>query len=557
MLILTVLAGPDEGRRFDLPDDEPQLIGRSSEALPLTDQTISRRHAELTPDDGRWHIRDLRSSNGTYVNGKRVHERTLLHEGDQIRTGSTLFLYGRDPRDQIVHLAGDDEMDANIEQSVAANDDSMIMAVADPTEAAAVNLSAIYKLLEIIGSGMNRLDLLEKLMDLVFEYVKADRGFILLRDSASEEMQPVVVRHRRETPKGKDKKITVSRTIVDYVVRRREGVLSSNAMNDMRFSSGDSVQRYAIRSAMCVPIVFKEELFGVIHLDSEIANYTYTDDQLLLLTAIGVQTGLALSNLRLYSERLQRERLAAIGQTVASLSHSVKNIIQGLRGGAEVVDLGLRKNNMKAVHNGWGVVTRNLDRISQLTMNMLAFSKQRKPDLEMTSITAALTEAVQLVQQQYDAKQVALLLDLDEHVPPVPLDVAGIHQAILNLLNNALDAVEAKTGAVTLSCEYDEHAHAVRITVADNGVGIDPEDARRLFEPFYSTKGLKGTGLGLAVTKKIVEEHGGTIEVDASHEQGTIFTITLPTSRDAAPASSDTAGGPIIDAVIDELDLED
>jgi len=98
MLVLTVLQGPDKGKRFELPDTEPQLIGRSSEAIELADQTISRRHAELTPDDGKWLINDLRSSNGTFVNGVRVTSRRLLQPGDQIRAGATLFLYGQEAR---------------------------------------------------------------------------------------------------------------------------------------------------------------------------------------------------------------------------------------------------------------------------------------------------------------------------------------------------------------------------------------------------------------------------------------------------------------------------
>ena len=95
MLILTVLQGPDKGRRFELPDNEPQMIGRSSESLPLGDSTISRRHCELTPDDGRWILRDLESANGTFVNGQRVADRQILNPGDQIRAGNTLMMYGQ------------------------------------------------------------------------------------------------------------------------------------------------------------------------------------------------------------------------------------------------------------------------------------------------------------------------------------------------------------------------------------------------------------------------------------------------------------------------------
>ncbi|MEX0741934.1 MAG: GAF domain-containing protein, partial [Phycisphaeraceae bacterium] len=99
-----------------------------------------------------------------------------------------------------------------------------------------------------------------------------------------------------------------------------EGVLSSNAMSDRRFSAGESIQAYGIRSAICVPLKFRERIFGVIYIDSKIANYTFTEDQLRLMTAIGAQTGLALANADLYQQGLAQARLAAVGETVASLS---------------------------------------------------------------------------------------------------------------------------------------------------------------------------------------------------------------------------------------------
>ncbi len=545
MLILTVFQGPDKGRRFELPDNEPQVIGRSSEALPLTDQSISRRHAELTPDNGRWLINDQESSNGTFVNGQRVTRRRLLHPGDQIRTGQTLMLFGQEAaaaRQHGVRVARSGEMDVAVTSTVASNEDSMILAVPEPSEAAAVQLKVIYELTQLIGSTLEQQELLERVMDLIFEYFQADRGFVLLMGENREKPDPAVVRHRVKPKRKQESQITVSKTIVQHVVSKGEGVLSANAMTDKRFSSGDSVQNYAIRSAMCVPIKFKDRLFGVIHVDSQIANFTYTEDQLRLLTAIGMQTGLALANATLYAERLQRERLAAVGQTVASLSHSIKNILQGMRGGADVVDLGLKKDNMKVVRSGWEIVSRNLERIYGLTMNMLAYSKQRMPEMELTNLSKLLEEVVALVQQQYDNREVALIVDFDQDMPPIPVDPAGVHQAVLNLLHNALDAVPMKIGAVSMRSEYDAEGQRARIHVIDNGPGIDPENRRRLFEPFYSTKGQRGTGLGLVVTKKIVEEHGGTIDVHSVPSQGTTITLNFSLNPPAAPRSADTHG---------------
>ena len=556
MLILSIIQGPDKGRRFELPDHEPQQIGRSSESLPLTDQTISRRHAELTPDSGRWYLRDLGSSNGTFVNGVRVTEARLLHPGDQVRAGTTLVVFGDDPslsqlkkiRPQI-RMAGKGEMEVNVEHTVASNDDSMIMSSPDPRQSAEFQLSIIYELVNLIGTITDKQELYDKVMQVVFDYFDADRGFILVTETPGQEPEPVVVRRRHDAGRnllpelqGKNKPITVSRTIVRYVMQKGVGVLSSNAMSDTRFAAGDSVQGYGIRSAMCVPIKYKDRLYGVIQVDSKVANYTYTEDQLTLLTAIGVQTGLALANLRLVEHRLRSERLAGVGQTVASLSHSIKNILQGMRGGADVVELGLRKQNLGVVNSGWEIVSRNLERIYELTMNMLAYSKQRKPEIEMSNLVALLEEVVALVSKQYENKKVALISDFEPGMPPVPIDGGAIHQAVLNLLSNALDAVEPETGAVTLRCAFQPDEDRVVLAVSDNGEGMSSSVQRNMFEPFHSTKGLRGTGLGLVVTKKVVDEHGGKIKVESKRDQGTTFTIHLPVVMGAAPSSADTHG---------------
>src|SRR5690606_25359467 len=124
-----------------------------------------------------------------------------------------------------------------------------------------------------------------------------------------------------------------------------------------------------------------DEVIGVIYIDSSVKNYTYSPDQLRLLTTIGLQAGLAIQNAQLYRAGLQAERMAAIGETTAALSHSIKNILQALRGGADVVEMGLRSDNVDQAKKGWGIVDRNLQRIYNLTMNLLQYSKQREPKL--------------------------------------------------------------------------------------------------------------------------------------------------------------------------------
>jgi two-component system NtrC family sensor kinase len=544
--MLDVLQGPDRGMKFALPAGEPQLIGRSSEALPLSDTTVSRRHAELTPDDGRWYLRDLDSSNGTFLNGEQVGKtRVELTPGDQIRCGSTLMVFAvasDEDRSTRVQIFGPQDMDVTVERRLNANEDSMILAEADPVKAATDHLRVIYELTALTASALDREAMLKAVMDLIFDEFKPDRGFILLTIDPNDprgRLEPAVVRYK-ERPKTLDKdRIPVSQTIIRHTLDRGEGILSTNAMSDARFRAGDSVQEYGIRSAICVPIQAGEHIRGVMSIDSSLAHFTFTESQLRLLQAIGQHTGLALASAELVSSRVQTERLAAIGQTVAWLSHSIKNILQGLRGGADAVQLALDKGDLKLAREGWPILTRNLDRIYGLTLNMLAFSKRRRLEPELVPIRRLVDEAAQLMQGQYDRKSVGLLLDLADDVPPIPLDPGAIHQALMNLLANALEAVPRKKGVVTIRTRYLPDTREAQITVSDNGPGIAPDRHEEVFEAFWSTKGQRGTGLGLAVTRKIVREHGGSISLQSEAEQGATFVITLPTDHSVLE-SSDT-----------------
>src|SRR6185436_13957632 len=159
-------------------------------------------------------------------------------------------------------------------------------------------------------------------------------------------------------------------------------------------------------------------------------------------TAIGLQTGLALENQRLVLAALERERLAAAGETVAYLSHYIKNILQGMRSGAEVLQRGLDRRDFAVTGQGWQIVERNLDRSYNLMLNMLAFSKQREPRLEMLQVNRIIEEVVALVQKQADDRKIVLLADLDDTLPPIPVDFDGVHQVVLNLVTNAVDAVQ-------------------------------------------------------------------------------------------------------------------
>lgn len=551
---LLVVQGPDTGRRFTTVDAESALLGRASEAMPLSDYTVSRRHAELQPAGRGWSLEDLKSANGTYINGKRLQRPTRLKDGDQIRMGSTVLVWdasgdksldasgtGTAIAADLVDLdAGGQRVDTSIIGSVGSGEDSMILA--SPAAAEAVrSWRVLSALLEAVAAVLSPHQLAERVMDMLFEEVPARRGFILLKDEKSGAFETEVVRYEEES----QEKIRASRRIVDHVIEHREGILCSNAMSDARFSDDardGSIHAMGLRSVICVPMVFREEVLGVIYLDCDISAHIYTEEQLRLVAAIGQMAGLAIEDARLVNERVRTERLAATGETVAALSHYIKNILQGMTGGSDIVEMGLRDGALPIVDQGWQIVQRNLDKIYSLTMNMLAFAKHREPRPEFVPLVPLVRDVLKLAQRRADDKGVLLKCEVEDHIPPLMIDEDGIHQVILNIVNNAIDAAPKSTGVVNVKASFDATTEVATLTVGDNGPGIPKDVHERVFDAFFSTKGHGGTGLGLAVAKKIVEEHAGKIEVTSLEGHGTLIRIMLPANAAEGLDSAATHG---------------
>jgi signal transduction histidine kinase/pSer/pThr/pTyr-binding forkhead associated (FHA) protein len=489
----------------------------------------------------------LNSANGTYVNGVKVFKPLELKQGDQIRCGTTLIVFGGARKKSGIsgELSSSLRIDEDgnlVESAIMATapsmDDSVIIAGPETSNAVG-NLRLLYELSTAISSIFDQQQLLEEVMDMIFDNLPADRGFIMIKQEEQEELEPAVVRYRSQDHSGE---ITISHTIVNHVMNHQEGVICSNAMRDPRFTKGKSVHDYAIHSALCVPITVRDRNIGVIYIDTTVATHTYAAEQLRLLTAIGFQTGLALEHARLYQAGVQAERLAAAGETVAYLSHGIKNILQSLQSAVDMVQMGLNRNKLDVAKKGWTILSRNMTRIQNLVLNMLAFSKIRKPKLVLIQLNHVVNDAIEMLLGQSEEKHVALVQDLDESLPSIPVDPDGLQQVILNLVLNALDAVKPDVGIITVKTLFNSEAHEAVLMVGDNGAGIEKTRLSAIFRAFDSSKGQGGTGLGLAVVKKIIEEHEGKVDVNSSPGEGTTFTIRIPTEAKLEMSSGGTAG---------------
>ena len=563
MASLFIIQGPDQGKRFELKGRAAGLGRDNSNAIRLHDNEVSRRHAEVRPEDEGFRIVDLGSANGTFLNGRAIST-AELSSGDQVRLGQTLMLFDDTAASAVREMTARVEMLSRpspedrsaILKSIPVGEGSRVlsspgMVGGDWLKDRLLNLSVLYKATQAISHVLEIDALLPQILQLVFESIGADRGAILLKDPAGE-MTPKAVRWRGEADAGE--RMSISRTIIDHVLSQGQGVLTSDAPGDERFTPGQSIHDFGIREAVCVPVQGRHTTLGVIYADvrstpefqtSGALKSRFNQDHLMLMVAIGHQAGLAIENTELYQAKIEAERLAAVGQTIATLSHHIKNILQGIRGGSYLIDMGLNGKDEAIVRRGWGMVEKNQGKIYNLVMDMLSYSKEREPALEPADLNETVGEVVELMKSRAEELGVALEYAPSLGMPPILIDPDGIHRAVLNVVTNAIDAAEeVEAGKVTVTTSWDTEAGLASVTVADNGSGIPEDKLDSIFQVFASSKGSRGTGLGLPVSKKIIVEHGGRIEVSSKPGEGTVFRVDLPMRR--FEAKGETAEFPMM-----------
>ncbi len=235
---------------------------------------------------------------------------------------------------------------------------------------------------------------------------------------------------------------------------------------------------------------------------------------------------------QLEKEKLVAERLAAVGQTVASLSHGIKNIMTGLEGGMYVTSTGLKKGDYKRIQRGWGMLERNMHRISTLARDLLSFSRGDAPKPKLVDPAGIVREVAALYENLAAQNEVTLKVDIQEGIAPASFDAGGLHDCLTNLLSNAFDAcLLVQEGERKITMRLLEEASVLAFEVADSGCGMDNEVKKKAFTSFFTTKGSGGTGLGLLTTRKIVQQHGGEISFNSVPDRGTTFRLSFPRKR--------------------------
>ena len=226
--------------------------------------------------------------------------------------------------------------------------------------------------------------------------------------------------------------------------------------------------------------------------------------------------------------KIDHKELVTLGQSIALLSHSLKNILEGLQGGAYVVDEALKDGDLELVRKGWQIVNKNIFGVTDFVKNILYSSKNRPLKYDLVSPGRLASDALALFSERAAGMHIRLREQINPHLPNVHLDIASIGMMLNNLIWNGLEAcfndASKKRHFVSVKTDFFNDSHFM-FEIIDNGTGMDPKIKRNIFEEFFSTKGSAGTGLGLAVVEKVVNRHGGEIEVTSTPGKGTTFRI--------------------------------
>lgn len=378
------------------------------------------------------------------------------------------------------------------------------------------SLVTLLKSLDLSAiTGENVSAKLEAALERIVQHLNADHGYIMLTGKENQLENTASV----FDIKG-DSLVTASDALAQQVIETGEMIFLEDTIHSQDFTGDPALQKFSISSVICAPVKTSDHVLGAIYIDSRTPNHwdNYDTD---LTEFFGMYIGMAMAT-------FEEKRLAEAGKATLNLSHSVKNILQMVGGAAEVIDFGLRTNQIHRVKRSWEILSTNLERLRKFMLDMLDYSKERKLEPGPCDFNRIIHGAIESLKAQLKHKGSKLNIRVDRTIPTLELDAERIHEMSLNLILNAIDIVDHDTGVVTVSTHYLKNEQAVQLSVADNGPGMSEEMKKKIFTPFESGKNKFGTGLGMPIAKQVVDQHKGRIEIESELEKGATFNVILP-----------------------------
>lgn len=504
-------AEPD---RYCVLEGEDCVIGRAPDShLVLPDSTVSRNHAMISVQGDRIFIEDQGSTNGVFVNGERI-TRTVLREGDFASLGAYTVVLRE-------YNGGEGASSPKGKTLCIGYDTARKLHQESLEKRSPKHFSVLYATALLLGERPPLDEFLPRVLSMVAESLRASRGAIVTYTEDSERLEVAASLSMDHEPD----ELPVSRTLIEHVLRTRIALLTENAQADPRFCSKESVIRRDIGAAMCVPLVGNKGCAGVFYVDGPAGAPEFTEKGLAFFAAISHVVGLAIENRRQDALLAKQERLATLGQAIAGISHDVRSLLMLIRGSMELMQSAEPAATAPKPPQDWTLMRRVVDRVESYMSSLLTFSNRVEINRVPTPLNDLIQDVLTLLKARAAEAHVELVFK-GGGFETANIDGAQIHRVLFNIVRNAIEACGTRGGSVTLS--VSRRNDTLIVEISDTGVGIPAEHLARLAEPFFSTKGSAGMGLGLAVSYRIVEQHGGWIHATSKPGRGTTFTIVIP-----------------------------
>ncbi len=400
-------------------------------------------------------------------------------------------------------------------------------------EASQADMRRVVESLYHVHGLMAALTDLDSLLERISEEGRAvayaEAASVMLYDEAADELYFRVALGDSGDQEALKREVRLKRGqgIAGAAAREEVSILVDDVDRDPRFfREADAMSRFRTRSILAVPMIERNKLVGVLELLNKVDGGSFTPMDQHVMEMFSAVAASAVVNARLIEQQIKTERLAAIGHAIAGLTHHIKNILTGLNSSAELIDMALNAGNMAQVTKTWPVLRRSAQRISGFVQDLLIFAKPRTPVIRQCEALRIVADVGETLRDAFERKHIALEVRPGEGVDPILADPDALFRCLINLVTNAADAVPESGGRVEISLNRTPQGW-LEITITDNGPGIPAEMRERVFELFFSTKGVRGTGLGLASAAKIALEHGGAL-VLLDVPGGAAFRLSLP-----------------------------
>lgn len=396
-----------------------------------------------------------------------------------------------------------------------------------------IDFESFYRVLQDISaslhSGSGVKDVLETVVKRSAEALNANGAILRLLNLETHEMDIVASYGISERYLSKGP-VLIEKTVTD-LCRQNKTIIIRDILNDPRLQYPKEAWAEGIRMMIDTPLTLGNDILGILRIFLAEPR-EFTEEELNFLILIAERGSAVIQRAKLIETQqyrydqlaLQTEKLSALGRMAAGIAHEINNPLAGI--------LLYSTNMLKKVpeegpiKEGLEIIIGETLRCKTIIQDLLEFSREREPVTVLANINHVIGKAVQLLANEFRLYHIGLEMDLSKQMPEIPIDENQMEQIFVNLLLNAIQAIEEK-GTITIRSSISLDRKNINVEISDTGCGIPPEHMNKIFEPFFSTK-VKGTGLGLAVTYGILRKHGGNIYASSEYGKGARFTIELP-----------------------------